>query len=95
MDGPHDWRYELTRDPSAATYWEDSSQWVWLKRHVVGRKGPRDGSPLLVALSLECCHAPLQGQSVLEAAPETFPTDDRDLDVCTSGYASSTSHLMT
>lgn len=49
-----DWEYELTRDPRAATYPEDSHQWVWLKRQVY--EDPRAPDELLGGLDYLRCH---------------------------------------
>jgi hypothetical protein len=49
-----DWHYELTRDPRAATYPEDSHHWVWLKECVFEDSQASDD--LLGGLDYLRCH---------------------------------------
>jgi hypothetical protein len=49
-----DWHYELTRDLRAATYPEDSHQWVWLKECVLEDLQASDD--LLGGLDYLRCH---------------------------------------
>jgi hypothetical protein len=53
MDG-RDWHYELTRDPRAATWPEDSPQWVWLKECIY--ENPQASDDLLGGLDYLRCH---------------------------------------
>lgn len=53
MDG-RDWHYELTRDPRAATWPEDSRQWVWLKECIY--EDPQASDDLLGGLDYVRCH---------------------------------------
>jgi hypothetical protein len=48
------WRDELTRDPRAATYWEDSAQWVWLKTRIFDDAHASD--ELLGGIDFIRCH---------------------------------------
>jgi hypothetical protein len=48
------WHYELTRDPRAATYPEDSHHWVWLKERVYEDSQASDD--LLGGLDYLRCH---------------------------------------
>ncbi len=49
-----DWHDELTRDPRAATWPEDSHQWVWLKECIY--EDPQASDELLGGLDYLRCH---------------------------------------